>query len=803
MYLLITRNNPYLEELNRNPQNQALQKNLEGMEIDLKNQLKVQEMDMKDYDLDNQSEDHSFSEDEESSKESSLSLNASKLKPSQMPDTDLLQGKDSFAKRNSLFKNYIRLLEIFSSIIIIVSEILCLLENEHYYKNNIYIRATGSLLINGIFASPGNNSWQSIFNKSRINLTSITEFEYLSMPIVVYKYMKNHSGLFTNVSNFDVFDSYNITPQMFNYKENETSYDEITIPLTISPYNKSLRMVILGLTLGGIVLVFCLRYIEHLRDDNLIKELEIPFYKSKYCLYLLMEIIFLLFFQYPTLNNFILFKQLGIILVLPLSSIFSAVSTFRLLYVLRIIKAICPWDSLNAERICAKYSCEPGFLFSFKALQKTFPFLSLLFLFLLICISFALCIRIFELHYWETQSNVTQNWKYTWNALWCVFVSMTTVGYGDFYPKTHFGRMLIICSCISGVYFISLMMMFMAQKSLLTESEQKAYKLITRIQLRNKLKDINSQLIFHALQMSILSKRFKMKRIEVKEYKMKFNYERREIIAIIDKGKIVAENLKSFDIIPTKEQLYDISERIETDIKEIKGEIEILQKMNISFIGYTDTQVVMMKYLKKCILSTKLVFDLVEKKPEAFGVLGSLDKIAMLEELEKVYNENEYLNKGIKAELLFDKQYMNANAGRRRTNPNQYDELVGGQNDNNDNMIAQLGQIKGSNIGNSNLNNSNNNNNTNIGKTCDEYYADELAKYQVSPDEFKEHFEPLFFDTGESAKKAMKSHGMKTIKAIKAMKEMKKKIDAEILQRRGGGEQSIIDENSISEKSID
>ena len=63
----------------------------------------------------------------------------------------------------------------------------------------------------------------------------------------------------------------------------------------------------------------------------------------------------------------------------------------------------------------------------------------------------------------------------------------------------------------------------MAQKSLLTESEQKAYKLITRIQLRNKLKDINSQLIFHALQMSILSKRFKMKRIEVKEYKMKFN----------------------------------------------------------------------------------------------------------------------------------------------------------------------------------------------------------------------------------------------------------------------------------------
>lgn len=36
MYLLITRNNPYLELLNKNPQSTAFQKDLDGMEIDLK-----------------------------------------------------------------------------------------------------------------------------------------------------------------------------------------------------------------------------------------------------------------------------------------------------------------------------------------------------------------------------------------------------------------------------------------------------------------------------------------------------------------------------------------------------------------------------------------------------------------------------------------------------------------------------------------------------------------------------------------------------------------------------------------------
>ena len=165
------------------------------------------------------------------------------------------------------------------------------------------------------------------------------------------------------------------------------------------------------------------------------------------------------------------------------------------------------------------------------------------------------------------------------------------------------------------------------------------------------------------------------------------------------------------------------------------------------------------------------MYDLIEKKPDAFGELKNLDKNAMLEELEKVYKENEFLNKSIKAEVLFDKHYLNNKAGRRRTNPNQYDDLG-----------------------------NNNQSSTNIQpKNYDEFYAEELAKYQVTPEEFKEHFQSLFFDTGDNAKKAMKSNAMKTIKTIKNMKEMKKKIDADILMRRGG-DRTIIDENSMTEQ---
>ena len=48
MYLLLSKNNPYLEELNRTPQGQTIQKDFDGMEIDLKNRFKSKNLELKD-----------------------------------------------------------------------------------------------------------------------------------------------------------------------------------------------------------------------------------------------------------------------------------------------------------------------------------------------------------------------------------------------------------------------------------------------------------------------------------------------------------------------------------------------------------------------------------------------------------------------------------------------------------------------------------------------------------------------------------------------------------------------------------
>ena len=82
MYLLLSRNNPYLEELNRTPQGQTLQKDFDGMEIDLKNRFKSKNLDMKDNYMTNNYSEVISDYDEDTSNGDSLSFISSKLKSS-------------------------------------------------------------------------------------------------------------------------------------------------------------------------------------------------------------------------------------------------------------------------------------------------------------------------------------------------------------------------------------------------------------------------------------------------------------------------------------------------------------------------------------------------------------------------------------------------------------------------------------------------------------------------------------------------------------------------------------------------
>ena len=103
MYLLLSKNNPYLEELNKSPQDQNFQKDFEGMEIDLKNRFKRKNIDLKDNFMTKNFSDNN-SDEGDTSNDDSLSLISSKLKTSHIGinEEEIERKKKNLPKRVSI-----------------------------------------------------------------------------------------------------------------------------------------------------------------------------------------------------------------------------------------------------------------------------------------------------------------------------------------------------------------------------------------------------------------------------------------------------------------------------------------------------------------------------------------------------------------------------------------------------------------------------------------------------------------------------------------------------------------------------
>jgi len=57
-----------------------------------------------------------------------------------------------------------------------------------------------------------------------------------------------------------------------------------------------------------------------------------------------------------------------------------------------------------------------------------------------------------RLYYREQGSELFDSY---FNSVWCVIITMTTVGYGDVYAVSFFGRMISIVNALFGAFLIS------------------------------------------------------------------------------------------------------------------------------------------------------------------------------------------------------------------------------------------------------------------------------------------------------------------------------------------------------------
>ena len=79
--------------------------------------------------------------------------------------------------------------------------------------------------------------------------------------------------------------------------------------------------------------------------------------------------------------------------------------------------------------------------------------------------------------------------NYSWgNSMWNSFITMCTIGYGDFYPKTEIGRIVAIFWALAGIYVKSLLTAGFLERFEFDHWESASFNILTGLQKTINLK---------------------------------------------------------------------------------------------------------------------------------------------------------------------------------------------------------------------------------------------------------------------------------------------------------------------------
>ena len=208
---------------------------------------------------------------------------------------------------------------------------------------------------------------------------------------------------------------------------------------------------------------------------------------------------------------------------------------FRLYIWVRIYFNYSIWTSIRAQRVCLMNGFEVDSGFGLKAMMNAEPVNMMVIACLLTILFFGLIVREFEKK--MLYPGRTYNYDYMINSYWCIVLTMTTVGYGEVFPVTLFGRQFTILASIIGNTVMSQVIVTLTNLIELSSEETEAFNtLCAGLDVRLKFKDEAIEFIqTWARYMYVFNRPMPIKvklkyRIELLLMKNRFKYKRLSIM---------------------------------------------------------------------------------------------------------------------------------------------------------------------------------------------------------------------------------------------------------------------------------
>ncbi|KRX06937.1 hypothetical protein PPERSA_07100 [Pseudocohnilembus persalinus] len=325
-----------------------------------------------------------------------------------------------------------------------------------------------------------------------------------------------------------------------------------------------------------------------------------------------------------------------------INEILSLIQMIRVLLIFRTLLMLSQWYNNRSQRICKLYSCDSDILFVIKCTMKEQPYTIVSIGFFCSLFYFSFLIRVCESPLIR-QGN--QDFHSYYNSIWNMIITMTTVGYGDYYAQTHLGRFIIFIVSIWGTFIISMMVVTMTNTLDPDAAENRAIAVLQRLFVRDKMKDAASTVLTTLAKMQVYKVKCKKQGIEF-EKKSDFNKLVVKLGQAVSVYKIVNRQYRAICDENIQEEMSRQFELMRQQFQDLFFKQQMLLEANI---------------------------DIMEHLQMNSQQIGTYKKLLINDTPQKIVNDNNYYNKKLKSlEFIEENEKKIQLAKQKQSTQHQY-----------------------------------------------------------------------------------------------------------------------------------
>lgn len=275
--------------------------------------------------------------------------------------------------------------------------------------------------------------------------------------------------------------------------------------------------------------------------------------------------------------------------ILPLNSILYSLTLFKFWFAFKYVLFNSEYTSSRMNRVSIMNKFSVNFSFCIKALMEKTPFHVQLLFFVMSTLYCSICIRIFERDLDQYTNQIFSNF---YNCIWYTIITMTTVGFGDFYPDSLLGKLIGILASFVGVILMSISVITVSNLVNFDNQEYNTFIIFEKSKLDCTKHELSADIMKKYISATILNKKFKNKngdKAKDKKYDLlnSFNQYRKNqgeidstypphisIDSVIENTHLLDESFKNLE--DNQNKISDLLDEllIKLSVKEIKEEKE-------------------------------------------------------------------------------------------------------------------------------------------------------------------------------------------------------------------------------------